>query len=113
VVTNFPHGVWLHTRVPVAYAPRRRGFRSTVSRVDTLEELRRRVAEEGSVPFAWFLDPGRGSRYYAPQDLAAEGFCLLGREQHSDGIYFEIVDAARCPGPRIVPPPGWRRPGRS
>lgn len=106
VLTNIPHGVYFHTGLPVAYAPRRRGFRSRNELQGTVEQLRRRVAAEGRVPLAWFLFYSPDHGYYTPQELAAEGFCLLGRDRLSDGIYFEITDLSQCPGPRVVPPPG-------
>ncbi len=104
VLSNNPHAIYFHTRFPVDYAPRRRGFRSETLESGTLAGLRRRVAAEGAVPLAWFLFYGKGYGYYTPSELAAEGFCLLGRDELADGIYFEITDLARCPGPRLVPP---------
>jgi len=106
VLSNNPHGVYFHTGFPVAYAPHRREFRSEAAVVDTIEPLRRRVAAEGSVPLAWFLSFGPAYGYYTPNELAAEGFCLIARDELPDGIYFEITDPSRCSGPRVVPPPG-------
>ncbi len=110
VLSNIPHGVHFHTGFPVDYAPRRHGFRSQAEVAGSLEALRRRVALEGSVPLAWFLVTSPGYSYYTPKELAAEGFCLLGRDRATDGIYFEITDPARCSGPRVVAPPGRGHP---
>jgi hypothetical protein len=96
LLTNKPHGVWLHTRVAVDYAPRRQGFRSARAVEGSLDALRARVAREGSVPLAWFRVVSPGYRYYAPGELRAEGFCLIQRGRFDDGSYFEITDPARC-----------------
>jgi 4-amino-4-deoxy-L-arabinose transferase-like glycosyltransferase len=104
VLSNNPHAVHFHTGLPVDYAPRRRGFRSEADEVDTIGPLRARVAAEGSVPLAWFLFYGRSYGYYTPQELAAEGFCLVAQDEFADGITFEITDPARCSGPRVIPP---------
>lgn len=104
VLSNNPHAISFHTGFPVDYAPRRRKFRSEAAEGQTLEELRRRVATEGGVPLAWFLFFDSDYDYYTPMELAEEGFCLLGRDELADGIYFEVTDAARCSGARVVPP---------
>ena len=110
VLSNIPHGVHFHTGLPVDYAPRRHGFRSEAELAGSLEALRQRVADEGSVPLAWFLVTSPGYSYYTPKELAAEGFCLLGRDRASDGIYFEITDPGQCGGPRVVAPSQRGRP---
>lgn len=98
VLSNVPHGLSFHTGLPVDYAPRRRGFRSQAPLAGSLEQLRGRVAAEGSVPLAWFFFFSPAYGFYTPQELVSQGFCLIARGRFDDGVYFQVTDPARCSG---------------
>jgi len=96
VVSNRPHAVYLHARIPSTFAPRFHAFRSKQPRVGDIDALRARAEREGSVQLAWFLSYPRGHGYYRPMRLKELGVCFESEGRYRDGVLLRVLPDAAC-----------------